>query len=138
MAVPSALSPEPQTPDSPHITLVHSTLPLLEPRVSVWEQNCVCWPFRNAPVSLADFYLSLTDGIPFFHSQESSGLLFQTLVLWTAELSFPLRSQHLRGTVTAEMSFRNVSRGLCELGSLFHVSVLPTSLDVASSVNPWL
>ena len=33
-SVPSALSPEPQTPDSSHVTLVHYALPQQEPRLS--------------------------------------------------------------------------------------------------------
>ena len=31
---PSSLSPEPQTPDSPHLMVVHSALLPLEPKVS--------------------------------------------------------------------------------------------------------
>ena len=53
MADSSALSPEPPTPDSPHMTPVHSPLPPLESRVSGYKQNCVCWPFKWIAASLA-------------------------------------------------------------------------------------
>ena len=56
--------PRAQTSVSPHMAPVHSALPLPEPRMSGCEQNFVCWPFRRAPVSLKDFYLSLADRIP--------------------------------------------------------------------------
>ena len=39
--VPSALSPEPHTPVSPHLTLVHSILSLLEPQVSSYKHDFV-------------------------------------------------------------------------------------------------
>ena len=51
-AVLSALSLESQTPVSPHTTLVHSTLPPSEPRVSACEWSFVRWPFNRVPVSL--------------------------------------------------------------------------------------
>ena len=41
VVVPSALSPDPQTPDSAHVTLVCPVLSLLEPRVSGCEQDFV-------------------------------------------------------------------------------------------------
>ena len=45
----------PRTPhlDSPHISLVHSTLPQPEPRVNGCKQNFVCWPFKRLSVSPA-------------------------------------------------------------------------------------
>ena len=46
MAVLSLLSPKPPAPHY-HVSLVHSALPLLEPRVSGCKQNFVCWPFKR-------------------------------------------------------------------------------------------
>lgn len=46
----STLSPEPTTPDLPHAALVHSAVLPPELRVSICEQNCVCWPFNRMPV----------------------------------------------------------------------------------------
>ena len=39
--------------DSPQVSLVHSALPLPEPRVSGCKQNFVCWPFKRLSVSSA-------------------------------------------------------------------------------------
>ena len=54
VAIPSALSLEPQTPISLHATQVCSVLPLPEPRVSGCERHFVYYPFKRVPVSLAD------------------------------------------------------------------------------------
>lgn len=76
-AVPSALSPKPQTPVSPHRTLVYSALSPLEPRVNVCRRDFMGCPFKRAPVFLADCCLSLEDRIPTdFHSQMFCGSLF--------------------------------------------------------------
>ena len=53
MVVPSVLSPEPLAPDSPHASLVHSALPLPEPRVSGCKQNFVHCPFKRLSAFLA-------------------------------------------------------------------------------------
>lgn len=50
MAVFSALSPEPPTPDSPYVTLI---IPLGESKVSVYKQNLVQCLFKGVPVFLA-------------------------------------------------------------------------------------
>ena len=52
-AVPSALSPEPPIPDSPHMALVHTTLPLPESRVSGCKQNFVHLLFKGVSASTA-------------------------------------------------------------------------------------
>ena len=51
VTVPSVLSPGPPTPVSVQTSLVHSVLPLLEPRVSSCKQNFVLWPFKRLSVS---------------------------------------------------------------------------------------
>ena len=53
VADPSALSPEPPTPDSPHMVLVYPALTFLEPWVSASKQNFLHWPFKKVAVSLA-------------------------------------------------------------------------------------
>ena len=48
VVVAPVLSPEPPTPDSPQVSLVHSVLSLPEPRVSGCKQNYMCfWPFKR-------------------------------------------------------------------------------------------
>lgn len=49
-----SLSLDLQTSDSPQATTLCTTLPLLEARVSDYEQYFVCWPFKREPVSPAD------------------------------------------------------------------------------------
>ena len=51
MTLPLVISPEPPTPDALQVSLVHSALPLLEPRVSGYKGNFVRWPFMWASVS---------------------------------------------------------------------------------------
>ena len=53
MAVLSVLSPELPTPNSPQTSLVHSALPLLEPRVNGCKRNFVHWPFKRLSASSA-------------------------------------------------------------------------------------
>ena len=48
VAVVLILFPEPPAPKSPQASLVHCAFPLLEPRVSGYNQNCVCWVFRGS------------------------------------------------------------------------------------------
>ena len=49
----SALSPELPTLVSLYVSLVHSALLLLEPSISSWEWNFVCWTFKRLSLSLA-------------------------------------------------------------------------------------
>ena len=63
VAIPSALSPESQTPVSSHMTLVCSALPLPEPRESGCNQDFVCWAFKRV-LCLWQTHLSLADRIP--------------------------------------------------------------------------
>ena len=85
MVVPSLLSPEPPAPDSPHTSLVHSALPLLEPRVSGCKHNCVLGLLRD---SLHLSHLSLMDKIPAaFHSHMLFGFLSGSVAVgWGAQL----------------------------------------------------
>ena len=97
-AVPSALSSEPQTPDFSHVMLVHSILPLLEPRVSSCEWNFVCWPFNRVPVSPVDSCLSLAYRSPSaFHYQILYGCLFPALVLRVGEPDLMFRTHICQG-----------------------------------------
>lgn len=127
----SAPSPEPQTPDSPRMTLVHFPFSPLEPRVSGCEQTFVCWPFKRVPGSLANFHFSLADrNLAAVHN------LFLTLVLWAGEpgLATLLRGNPLQLSYLFSTSAANHGSG----ASPFHIFALPTRLKVASSINPWL
>ena len=53
MVLPSFLPPEAPTPDSPQISIVRCALPLLEPRVSGYKRNFVCWTFKRLSASPA-------------------------------------------------------------------------------------
>ena len=52
VAVPLVIFPQPPTPHSPQVFLVHCILPLLEPRVSSWRWNFVIWLFKSLSASL--------------------------------------------------------------------------------------
>ena len=136
VAVPSTLSLEPQTPVSPHTTMVWSSLPLPEPRVRGWKWDFVCWRFKSVPVFLADSHLSLHDRIPVdFHSQISCGWLFLALVLWAEDPIVELTPhvEHLQlqyPSGISASSHGSRARPYC-------LSILPTSLDVAS-IKFWL
>ena len=85
-AIPSYLSPDPQTQISPHMTLIHSFFPLLEPRVSGYEQDFVCWAYKRMPGFLTHSHLSLADRIfAYFHRQILCRHLFQSVVLWARD-----------------------------------------------------
>ena len=82
VAVPSAISPEPQTPVSLHTTPVHSNPPPPEARVSGGECHFVHRPFKSVTVSPADSYLFLANKIPTdFYNQMLRGCLFLAVVL---------------------------------------------------------
>ena len=84
--------------------------------MSGYEWDFVHWPFKRAPVSLADSCLSLVNRIPTnFYSQMLCGCLFPALALWDGEppeqgglgvQTPPLFSQ---GTFAAEISLQNLS-----------------------------
>ena len=98
VAVPSALSPKPQIPDSPHMILVLFILPLTESIVSGYEWNFVHWPFKRMPGSQVDSHLSLMDRIPTdFHSQMLCSCLFLALMLWDREPRLGLRPHSSQG-----------------------------------------
>lgn len=66
--------------------------PLVEPWVSVWEQNPLCWPFKSAPGFLADALLFQVDRVPVdFHCQMLYGCLFPALILWDGDPRVELR-----------------------------------------------
>ena len=140
VAVPSTPSPEPQTPVSLHMTVACSALPVLEPRVSGWEQNVVHWLFKNVPVSTDNSPLFLADRIPTdFHSHILCKCLFVALMLWADEPGVELKTlTPPRGLLLLRYP-SGISAAVCGIrASPFHTSTLPTSLDVASSINSWL
>lgn len=142
VALPSAPSPEPQTPVFPHTTLVHSTPPPLEHRVSGYKQHFVRWSFKRVPASLPmDSHLFLADTNPVtFHRQMLRGYLFWALLLWAGEPGRGgVRPHASQGEAPkAEISLWNLGRSPWERGEPSCFSALPTGLDVASSANPWL
>ena len=73
-ADPSALSPEPPTPDSPHVSLVCSALTVLEPRVSGYKENFL---LAREEAFYISSHLSLLDRNPTtFHTQMVFVFLF--------------------------------------------------------------
>lgn len=115
------LSRQKHKPQTSHATLICSTPPSQEPRVSGCEWNFVCQPLKRAPVSLVDSHLSLMNRTTNFHSQMLCEHLFLAMVLWTGSPAWSKTS------ATAHKS----------RASPFYDSVLPTSFDI-TSVNPWL
>ena len=85
MAVSSVFSPEPPTPDSPQVSLVHCIFPLLVPRVTNYKRNIVLWPFKKLSTCPA---LSLADrNSVAFHRWTLSGFLSGSgAVAWEAQL----------------------------------------------------
>ena len=127
-------------PASPHTSLVFSTIPPLDPRMSGCEQDFVCWPFKRVPVPLSDSCLSIVDRIlRNFHIQILCGCLFLAVVSWAGQLSMELRLFTLHG-VPLQLPYLSEISAVAHGSqtSAFHVFALPTSLSVASSVNSWL
>ena len=84
-AVPSVLSPEPPTPDSPQASLIHFALPLLEPRVSDYKWNFVGWSFKRLWVS--SVLTPANRNSAAFHSCLLSGFLSSSSAVgWGAQL----------------------------------------------------
>ena len=135
-ADPSVLSPEPPTPDFPQVTLVDSALPLLEPKMSVCKWNFVLWPFKTVPVPLA-ISPRWTETAA-FHSWILCGCLFLALILWAGEPGLGIRHKTSQGNFLKLRYSSGTSATACGSGSTVFLSVLSTSLNVASSVNPWL
>ena len=91
MAVPSALSLEPQTLVSPHMTLACSTLPLPEAMESVYQLSFLWWSFKKMPVSLTEFHLFLTDRFLLIFRLILCKYFFLALVLRAGDPSMGLR-----------------------------------------------
>ena len=129
VAVTSVLSPVPTTPDLPQASLVHSTLPLLVPRVSGFKQNFVLWSFKRLSESL-----SLPGRLkPCCFSQ--LGVIWVPFRLWCYMLGIPswgLYPMLLRGNPAAtEVFLQNLSYCLWEPSQPFHSSsALPISFVV--------
>ena len=132
--------PRATNPVSPHMTLGHSSLPLLESWVYGCKQEIVYWPFKSLPVCLIHSCVSLMGRIPpDFYSQMLYMHFFLTMVVWDGEASFRFRShtsqeETLQLRYPSEISAAEHGNGT----SPFDFSILPTRLSVASSVNPWL
>lgn len=88
---------------------------------------------------LTDFCLFLADIIPTdFYSQMLCGLLL-VLVLWAGQPGVGLRPLTPYGeTFAAEIPLWIFNHHIWEWVTPFDVSALPTRLNMAPSVNPWL
>ena len=93
------------------------------------------WLFNRASVSPADSFVSMVN----FHSQMLCGCFFLAVVLWAGELGLGSNSILLKGE-PLQMSYPsgNSAASPGSGASPFCISALPTNLDVASSINPWL
>lgn len=95
----------------------------------------VCWPFKRVPGFLADSDLSLADRITadvMWAPLSGSGALG-----WGSWHGFESPGS-LSGTFVAEISLCILNHHLWEWGQAFSHLYFPTSLNVASSANPWL
>lgn len=99
VSVPSALSPEPRTPVSPHATLILPTIhpPSTKAQGKWLQMRIVPWPFRRVPVSLANFHFSLGDEIHLISTARCYVAPLPDLVLWVGEPGVWWRSQASRG-----------------------------------------
>ena len=127
-------------PSLPHTTLVLLTSPLLEPRLSGCEQHFVCCSLKRAPGSLEDYCLFLADRILVdFHCQMLCVHFFLALVLCAGEPGMWLR---LHTPQENPLQLRYPSKFSASTygsrASPSHISAVPTSLHVISSVNSWL
>ena len=87
------------------------------------------WPYKRAPVSLADSCLSGGLNSANVHSQMLCGQLFPTLVLWPGELCLALRTHTSQGQPLSlrypfGISAAAVGAGLDSFSSLTFLPVL--------------
>lgn len=102
------LSPERLAPDFPHVSIVHSALPLLEPKISCCKWNFVYWSFRWFSASQV---ISLADRNPAaFHSHVLLGFLSRSWCYRLGRLAWGLNSTPLRQNLpSADISFWHFS-----------------------------
>ena len=131
--------PRATNPISLQVTLVCSPFPLLEIRVSGYEQDFVHWPYKRAAVSLADSCLTLvTESLLIFTARCDMGTSSR---LWCAGLGALVwgreptsQGEPLQLRYSSGISAATDGNG----SSLFCTSILSANLDVASYVHPWL
>ena len=142
VVVPSVLSPEPPTPDSPHASLIHFALTLPEPMVHGCKWNFVCWLFKRLSASLVTslwqtetpLHFTAICYLGFFPSFGAIGWGAQVLV-YTLLFSRGIPPSHgniLPGfqqpPIGAQLAFSN----------LLHTLYQSLCGDVASSICHWL
>ena len=133
-------SPDPPTPESPQASLVHSALPLPEPRLSGCKQNVVCWPFKRLSASPAASPWP-TEPPATFHRWMLSGFLScSSTVGWQAHLG--VQALHFSGgspqllKYPPELQLPPVGSPASPLMPSLHS--LPVPGEVVSSVCLWL
>ena len=128
-ADPSALSPKPQIPDS-LAALVHSALPLLEPRVSGCKWNSVGWLFKRLSASLAVSPWQ-TETLLLFTTKCYLGSFLNSVTLgWGAQLEVWITYFSGGSPLDAEISLWNIGCHPWEPCQPSRTSTLPTSLIV--------
>ena len=139
LAVPSVLFPEP--PDSPHVSLVHSALLHLEPKVTGCKWNSVIWLFKWLSAFLAIF--SWQTGPCCFSQLDVNLGSFPALVLQTGECSLGFRAhtsqeEHLScWNIPLELQLLPVGTHTALLHHL-HTPYQSHCGEVVSSLCPWL
>ena len=126
--------PKATIPDSPHATLIHSALPLLESRVSGCKWNFVDWPFKRLSISPAlspwqtEALLLYTGGYYLGSFPDSSA------VGWGADLG--VYTPYFSGEIpsAAEISLWNFS---CHLWESSQPSRAPPILHTSHVVVKW-
>lgn len=100
--------------------------------------NEIC-VLERAPGFLADSCLSLADRSPDDFCREMLyGFVFPALVVQPEVLDMGLRPHASLGGPVQLRSFKILNHHMWMWGQPFFISALPTSLAVASSINPWL
>lgn len=99
----------------------------------------VCWPFKRVPGFLADCCLSLADRSPDdFCRERLCGFAFPALVVLAGVLDIGLRPHASLAGAVQLRPLQILNQHMWMWGQPIFISALPTSLAVASSINPCL
>ena len=140
VAVPSVLSPEPPTPESPQVFPVYSAFPLRELRVSGSKWNFVRWPFKRLSASPAISPFADRNQAAFYSWMLFGFLSGYGAISWGAQLVVSFNSILLRGNPPAaeylELQLPPVGAQPALL--CFRTPYQSLCGEAVSSVCPWL